>query len=155
AFERFIEALFQTSQATGEAFENLGFAVAEGDGIEQLVEGYRALFLQRARVGHVVLTDAHRIHDDEPGFALYPGIDLLPFGLWNDPHAPALHLLEEAARFDRAHEENNFQRLDVGAGGDHVNRDGNARVIAVSKGLKDLVWRKVRDFFPDDFLDLL
>src|SRR5262249_8336606 len=126
-------------------------AIAESDGIEQLVEGYRALFLQRARVGHVMLADAHRIDDDEAGFALDPGIDLLHFGLWNDPHAPTLHLLKEATRFYRTHEEDNLQRFNVGAGGNHVNRDGNAGVVAIAKGLEDLVRRKVRYLFPDDF----
>ena len=86
-----------------------------------------------------MLADAYRIDDDEAGFALDPGIDLLHFGFWNDPHAPALHLLEEAARLYRTHEENNLQRLNVGAGGDHVNGDGNARVVAIAKGLKNLV----------------
>src|SRR5262249_26825971 len=126
AFERFIETLFQTNQAAGEAFEDFGFAVSEGDGIEQLVEGYGALFLQRARVGHIMLADAYRIHYDEAGFALDTGIDLLHLGLWNDPDTPAFHLLEEAARLYGTHEEDNLQRLDVGAGGNHVDRHGNA-----------------------------
>src|SRR4030095_16375139 len=104
----FIESLFQTNQAAGEALEDFGLAVAEGDGIEQLVKGNRALFLQRAGVGHVMLADAHRINNHKTGFALDARIDLLHFGLWNDPHASALHLLEEAAGFYRAREENNL-----------------------------------------------
>src|SRR5262245_39297476 len=102
-----------------------------------------------------MLADAHGIDDDEAGFALDTGIDLLHFGLGNDPHAPALHLLEEAARFYRAHEEDDLQWFNVGAGGDHIDGDGNAWVVAVTESLKNLVRRKVRYLFPDDFLDLL
>ena len=85
---------------------------------------------------------------------LMPGIDLLHLGFGNHAHPSTLHLLEVTARSDRAHEEDNLQRLHVGAGGDHVDGDGDARVVAVAKGLKDLVRREVRHFFPDDFFDL-
>ena len=46
-----------------------------------------------------------------------------------------------------AHEEDDLERLDVGAGGDHVDGDGDARVVAVAEGLEDLVRREIRDLF--------
>ena len=51
----------------------------------------------------------------------------------DDAHAAAFHLLEEGARFHRAHEQHAFERLDVGAGGDHVHGHDHARVVAVAK----------------------
>ena len=152
--KRFVEALLQTNQPSGEAFEHFRFTIAESDGVEQLVESHRALFLQRAGVGQVLLADADGVDDHEAVLALDAGIDLLHLGFGNHPHAPALHLLEVTARSDRAHEENDLQRLNVRAGGDHVDGDGDARVVAVAEGLENLVRREVRDFFPDDFLDL-
>jgi hypothetical protein len=38
-----------------------------------------------------------------------------------------------------AHEEQALQRLDVGAGGDHVHGDGDARVVAVAEGLDQVL----------------
>ena len=51
--------------------------------------------------------------------------------------AAALHLLEEVAALDRAHEHHDLQRLDVGAGGDHVHGDDDARVVAVAERALD------------------
>ena len=47
---------------------------------------------------------------------------------------PQLHLLEEAAAAHVAHEEHHLYWLDVGAGGNHVNGDDDAGVIAVAEG---------------------
>ena len=52
--------------------------------------------------------------------------------------AAPLHLLEEVAAADVAHEEHHLHRLDVGAGGDHVHGDHDARVEAVAE-LRDQV----------------
>ena len=142
-----IEALLQADEAAGEAFERVRFAVAERDGIEQLVEGDGALLLQRAGVGHVPLADADGIDDDEVVLALDAGIDLLHLGLGDHAHAAAFHLLEEAARLHRAHEEDDLQRLDVRAGGDHVHGDGDARVVAVAKGLRIWSGERFETFF--------
>jgi hypothetical protein len=46
-------------------------------------------------------------------------------------HAAPFHLLEEAAALDGAEEHHGLERLDVGAGGDHVDRHHDARVVAV------------------------
>jgi hypothetical protein len=47
--------------------------------------------------------------------------------------AAAFHLLEVAAGLHVAHEEQAFERLHVGAGGDHVHGDGDARVVFVAE----------------------
>ena len=54
--------------------------------------------------------------------------------------AAAFHLLEVVAAFHVAHEEQAFQRLDVGAGGDHVHGDGDARVVVVAELRPGRTW---------------
>ena len=66
--------------------------------------------------------------------AVASGVTALQIVRLDDAHAAALHLLEEGAGFDRAHEEDDLDRLDVGAGGDHVHGDGDAGVVAVAEG---------------------
>ena len=51
-----------------------------------------------------------------------------------DAGAAPLHLLEVVPRFHVAHEQQAFDWLHVGAGGDHVHRDGDARVEVVAEG---------------------
>ncbi len=58
--KRFVEALLQSHEPSGEAFEHFRFAIAEGDGVEQLVERHRALFLQRAGVGQIAVRTRRR-----------------------------------------------------------------------------------------------
>ena len=67
------------------------------------------------------------------------GRDRLEVGGVDDAHATALHLLEEVAALDRAHEHDDFQRLDVGAGGDHVDGDDDARVVGVAELLQQIL----------------
>ena len=43
--------------------------------------------------------------------------------------AATFHLLEVAERADVAHEDQAFERLHIGARGDHVHRDRDARVV--------------------------
>ncbi len=57
----------------------------------------------------------------------------------DDAHATALHLLEERAAFHRTHKHHDLHGLDVGAGGDHVNGDGDARHGAVAELLDQLL----------------
>ena len=48
--------------------------------------------------------------------------------------AAAGHLVEEAAAADVAHEEDDLDRLDIGAGCDHIHRHDDAGVVAVAEG---------------------
>ena len=56
----------------------------------------------------------------------------------DDPDPAALHLLEEDAAPDRPQEQDDLDRLDVGAGADHVHRDGDARLEAVAERLDEV-----------------
>ena len=64
------------------------------------------------------------------------GVDGLEVVRVDDADAPPLHLLEEVPALDRPHEHDDLQRLDVGAGGDHVHGDDDARVVAVAERLR-------------------
>ncbi len=79
------------------------------------------------------------------------GVHRAQVGAFDDAHAPALHLLEEAAAFDAAQEDDDLDRLDVGAGGDHVHGDGDARVVAAAEGA-DQVFRGVAGAAVGDLL---
>ncbi len=83
------------------------------------------------------LGDADGIDDDVVGLGVGGGRDLLQVVGLHDAGAAALHLLEVARRFHVAHEEQAFERLHVGAGGDHVHGDGDARVIGVAEVRQD------------------
>ena len=99
--------------------------------MQQLVERDRFPLVHRAGVGFVPFADADGIDDDVMVFSLGVRGDGSEVVLFDYAHAAAFHLLEKAAGFDRAHEEHDLQRLDVGAGGDHVYRHGDAREVAV------------------------
>ena len=95
----------------------------------QLLEWHAWFLFERTRVGLVAFADADGIDDDEVRFRFRVGRDGLELGVGDDADAAAFHLLEEAAGFHRAHEHHDLERFDVGAGGDHVDGDGDARVM--------------------------
>ena len=132
-------AVLHAGQAAGEGGEHVLVGVAEADGLQQLLEADCRFLLHGPGVGLVLLAHADGIDDDEVvlGFGVR-GDRLQVVGL-DDPHAAALHLLEEGAGFDRAHEHDDLHRLDVGAGGDHVHGDGDAREMAVAEGLDEVL----------------
>ena len=133
--------MFHAGQAAGDGGEHGLFGVAEADGLQQLFEGDRRLLLHGLGVGLVLLADADGIDDDEVVLGLGVRGDCLEVVVLDDPHAPALHLLEERAGLYAAHEDHDLHRLDVGAGGDHVDGDSDAREVAVAEGLDQLLWR--------------
>ena len=82
--------------------------------------------------------------------------------------AASLHLLEIVAALHVAHEEEAFERLNVRAGGDHVHRHGDARVVVVAELRKDRLWVfsgligdllaeiiPLPEFFPNDLDDVV
>jgi hypothetical protein len=95
--------------------------------------------LHGAGVGLVLLAHADGIDDDEVVLGLGVGRDALQVVGLDDAHAAAFHLLEEGARLDGAHEHDHFHRLDVGAGGDHVHGDGDARHGAGAEGVDEVL----------------
>ncbi len=123
-----VQRLVEAGEPAGEGRERVFVAFAERDAEEERGEGDGGLALQRARLGLVALADADGVDDDEVG--LGSGVlagDGLQIGGREDARATAFHLLEKRPAADIAHEEEDFERLDVGAGGNHVDRDGDAQ----------------------------
>jgi hypothetical protein len=83
-----------------------------------------------AGVGLVAFADADGIDDDEVGFGGgFGAAHGLQVGGGEDAGAAAaFHLLEIDAAAHVAEEEEAFEGLDVGAGGDHVHGDGDAEL---------------------------
>lgn len=83
--------------------------------------------IERAGFGLVALAHAHGIDDDEAGLGarIFAG-DGLQVGGGEHAGAAAFHLLEIDTAADVAEEEEDFKRLDVGAGRNHVHGDGDA-----------------------------
>ena len=92
------------------------------------------LALQRVCVGEILLADADGIDDDEAVFGFGVGRDLLKLRVGDDTDAAAFHLLEEVPAAHAAHEKDDFEGPNVGAGGDHVDGDHNPGIVAVSEG---------------------
>ncbi len=120
------DAVLHAGEPAGDAGEHIFVGIAQSHSLQQLVKGDAGLLFHGPRIGLVLLADADGIDDDEVVFALASGVTALEVVGLDDAHAAAFHLLEEGAGFDGAHEEDDFQRLDVGAGGDHVHGDGDA-----------------------------
>src|SRR5438034_160602 len=80
-------------------------SVAEGHGLQQLVQRHALLLVHRPAVSLVTLAHAHGIDDDKVVLHhMLAGVHLLQVRGVADAHAPALHLLEEAATLHAAHE---------------------------------------------------
>jgi len=137
---RFGETLVEPGQPTGQRRHDVLIGAAEGDGFQEFFERHGRLAFQRTRFGLCSLADPDGIDDDEVVLGLCVGGDGLEVGVGDDADAPPLHLLEERAALDAAHEEHDFQRLDVRAGGDHVHGDDNAGVVVDTK-VADQVFR--------------
>ena len=68
------------------------------------------------------------------------GVTALQLVAVDDAHAAALHLLEEDPALAPTRMNITISmRLDVGAGGDHVHRDGDARLVAVAEVLDQVL----------------
>ena len=82
--------------------------------------------------------------------------------------AATFHLLVITPAFDVAHKEQHFQRPNVGAGSDHIDRNSYSRVILIAELLQhrfgillaavgDLLAKLVllREFLPNDLDDII
>ena len=127
------QVFVQPGQAGGHAAQHFVFYIAQAHGLQQFVQGHGFLRVHGAAVGFVALTHAHGVHDHKVVF--HPGVRRhgLQVGAVAHAHATAFHLLKEAAAFHAAHEHHNLDRLDVGAGGDHVHRHSHTRKVAIAK----------------------
>ncbi len=122
------DAFVQAAQARGEGGGEVGVCGAYGHGLEELFRGYGGLAFEWLGLGLVAFEDADGVDEDEVGLGLGVGGDGVEGGLVYDAGAAALHLLQVVGALDVAHEEEAFEGLDVGAGGDHVHRDGDPGV---------------------------
>ena len=87
------------------------------------------LAFERVSLLHVLGLEAYRIDDDEVVFVVAVRGDVPQFRRGDGARAAALHLFEHGAALDGAHEEDDFERFNVGSGGDHVHGDGDARIV--------------------------
>ena len=99
-----------------------------------LSKGTVGCLSMRVGVGQLGLGHAYGIDDYES--VLVAGVrgHGIEVGGGDCAHAAPLHLLEEAAAADIPHEEDHLHRLDVRAGGNHVNGHDDAGVVAVAEG---------------------
>ena len=132
------EFLVDTGKAAGEGGNGVGIARTHDDLHGEVFEGDGGPGDGRAAGGLEGFGDADGVDDDVVGFpGLSGGGDFAQAVEVEGAGAAALHLLEVALGLHVAHEEQAFERFYVGAGGDHVHGDGNARVVAVAKLGKD------------------
>ena len=103
--------------------------------MEQLLQAHASLAFQRGGLQQLGLGDADGVDEHEAVLVTCVGGDDLQVGVGDGAHATALHLLEEVPGPDHSHEHDHLDRLHVGAGGDHVDGDGDARVVARAEQL--------------------
>src|SRR6478672_2226084 len=113
-------------------------AESPGEQTVQLLERHAWLLFERACVGLIAFADTYGIDNNEVSLCLSVGRNGLEVGIGDDADAAAFHLFEEAPRFYRAHEHHDLERFDIGAGGDHIDSNGNARVRAIAESLNQL-----------------
>ena len=109
-------------------------AVAHHQAHREILQRDRRLGVQRLAGCLQRPGDAYGIDDDVVGLGRGGRRHLPEFVRFQDAGAAPLHLFEVVTRLDIAHEQQAFDGLDVGAGGDHVHRDGDARVEVVAEG---------------------
>ena len=128
-----LEAVLEAGEPVHQEAEDPWLPGSLGHLHHHLVQGLVAL-LARHDVGVLVAGgDAHGVHQDEMGLGQGIRRDGLEFvGIQHTGAAP-LHLLVVERAAHVAHEEDAFQGLDVGAGGDHVHGHGDARLEAVAE----------------------
>ena len=144
-------------------------AAARGDLVDEPVEADLPFAVQGLRDVLQALGDADRVDQHEAGLFLGVGRHLAQLRRRDRARAAPLHLLEIERRLHVAQKDQHLQRLHVGAGGDHVDGDGDARVVVGAElpdqllgvGAVGLVGDLLREIvaaaedFADDADDLL
>ena len=128
------ELVVEAREAPGQRTHRLLGPVAHHQIHGKVLERDGGLRVERLAVGLYRLRDSHGIDNDVMGLGGSGRRDLPEVVRHENAGAAALHLLEVVSGFDVAHEQQAFERLHVGAGGDHVHGDGDARVVIVAKG---------------------
>ncbi len=100
----------------------------------EILERHGGLRNERLAGGLERFCDADGVNDHIVGLpADSGGRDFLEIVMVEGAGAAALHLLEIVAASHVAHEDQAFERLDVGARGDHVHGHGDAWIVVVSE----------------------
>ena len=129
-----IHLTVQTDDAVGKRGEGIFVAGAESDIVHQLAHRYRRLALEGACLGFLGFGDAYRVNDHKMIFVLGCGWrDLLQIVLIQRARAAAFHLLIIILTADVAHEDQALDGFDVGAGRDHIDGNGNTRIVVVAE----------------------
>jgi hypothetical protein len=128
-----VELLGEAHQPVGEGEHGVVVAAAHGHALQQVLERHAGLLFQRPAFGLEGFLHAHGVDQHEAGLGAVRAVaDALEAVAVEAAHAAALHLFVVAAAHV-AHEQQHFQRLHVGAGGDHVHGHGDARVVVVAE----------------------
>ena len=126
---RVFELSVEPGKPTCQRRQGILVSIAQGDGLEKLIEGNVLFPIERARVRLIIFADANGIDDDTVGLIGGIGVNAVKFGRQDGAGAAAFHLLEQDARFDISHEYDALQRSDVGAGGNHINGYGDSGIV--------------------------
>ena len=145
--------MIQAGQAGGERTENVGIGAAEADRFQELFKVYRPVAFERRRFHQGTITDAHSVDDDEVCFRLSVGRNRAQIVFLDNAHAAPFHLFEQVRAAHIAQEHHDFERADIGAGRNHIDRDGDARVVTVAKRFDDR-FRLFAYLFPNILLRL-
>ena len=81
-----------------------------------------------------LLTNTYRIDNYKMCLATLCRRHRLKFVVIDCATTTPLHLLKKPSTLDRAHEEQDFQRLDIRSSRDHIDSDGNTGIMTVSGG---------------------
>src|SRR5579864_4574972 len=103
-------------------------------------------------VHQIAFADSYGVYDDEMVFDASVRGDGFEVVGRDDAGAAAFHLFEEVAALYVAEEEQAFDGANVGAGGDHVDGDGDAGIVAVAER-GEMGFGSGAGAFVADFLD--
>jgi hypothetical protein len=118
----------ESKQAAGEGGKRLVGAVAAGDFLQELLEGDVGRAFEGLGGGLGALGHAHGIHQDEMSLGFGIGRDGAEFVRVNDARAATFHLLVIDGGAYVAQEHDDFEWLNVRAGGNHVHGDDDAEL---------------------------
>ena len=132
---------FQAGEAACQRGIGIFIGLSHQHRLEEVFQGNRFLSFKGPAVGLDGTADAHGIDNNKSGFSgMDRRGDFFEVVISQGPGPPALHLLKVVSGSDIPHEEQAFEGLDVRAGGDHVNGDGNPRRVIIAKRGQDGFW---------------
>ena len=127
-----VELPVEPGEAAGKGTHRVCVARTHHHTHGEILERHGGLRDERLAGGLERFCDADGVNDHIVGLpADSGGRDFLEIVMVEGAGAAALHLLEIVAASHVAHEDQAFERLDVGARGDHVHGYGDARVVVV------------------------